>query len=103
MSGADLSEEADGALALRGELDFASVGVLYPRGRDILARRSGEVTLDLSGVTGANSAGLALLLQWLEEARRSGLRLRIRSLPESLDAIARLSNARDLLAAEALD
>lgn len=45
----------------------------------------------------ANSAGLALLLEWLDAAQRRGQGLRFRHLPESLLAIAGMSHLEEHL------
>jgi len=50
------------------------------------------VVVDLSGVERANSAGLALLLEWLEVAHAGGLSLSYVHLPESLQRLAAVSN-----------
>ncbi len=99
MSGAALSELGPGNLALVGELDFDSVASLLEQGLAKL-NSADALVLDLSGVTRANSAGLALLLEWLEQGRRRGVDLRFANLPASLVDIARISNATDLLPVE---
>jgi phospholipid transport system transporter-binding protein len=60
----------------------------------------GAVVLDLQGVTRADSAGLALMLQWVDEARRRGRSIRFSGVPDSLLDIARFSNVLDLLPLE---
>jgi len=50
-------------------------------------------------VEDVDSSGLALLLEVLERARHHAVPLRIRSLPEALLGIARLSNVEKLLLA----
>jgi len=77
-------------------LDFATVAPLLAEGERLL-RGPGPVEIDLAGVTSANSAGLALLLEWLDLARRRQLRLHFRNLPESLVRLAELTNLGDLL------
>ena len=93
---ASLQRLRDGRWRLTGTLDFESVVDLRPRLREALTRDA-DVELDLSGVTRANSAGLALLLQWQEDARRSGANLAVRNAPAALADLAGLSNLRELL------
>jgi len=84
---------------LSGELGFASAPGLLRDMRPLLA--PGDVlVLDLQGVTRTDSAGLALLLQWIEDGRHRGFSLRYRHLPESLINIARFSNCLHLLPLE---
>lgn len=87
--------------SVAGTLDFAGVSALAQRGRHLVraAAQGGvaRVTIDLAGVEWANSAALALLLDWLELARSQGVELRYEQLPEGLVHLASLSNLVDLL------
>lgn len=55
------------------------------------------IHLNLSQVSTANSVGLALLLEWQDQAQRSNKRLQIHQAPKSLMDIAHLSNCTNLL------
>lgn len=96
MSGAQLVELGEGRFGVRGDLDFTTVGALLSDG---VAAFTGcrEVVLDLQGVSRSNSAGLALLLEWLDHGRAQGFELRFVNLPDSLVSIARMSNVNTLL------
>ncbi len=83
-------------LYLSGELGFATAAGLL-RDMSPLVTPGDALVLDLQGVTRTDSAGLALLLQWIEDCRRRGIDLRYRHVPESLINIARFSNCLDLL------
>lgn len=98
MSVAKLVPVAAGLIRVRGVLDFATVTHLLERGAALFQGQS-QVTVDLEGVEQANSAGLVLLLEWVDRARRDGQRLEFRNLPPSLWEIARLTNSADLLPA----
>ncbi len=89
-----------GVMQLSGDLVFANVTALLGQIETLLAQ-AGEAPLviDLSGVEDVDSSGLALLLEVLERARHHAVPLRIRSLPEALLGIARLSNVEKLLLA----
>lgn len=93
---ATLSANGDGTWRIEGVLDFASVTALFRRSREVLSGGD-AVTLDLSGVERANSAGVALLLEWRREARRSGIALELAGLPEAVLRVARLSGVEDVL------
>ena len=56
-----------------------------------------SLTIDLSGVTRADSAGLAVMLEWLRQARALGRRLVFVSVPPRLDALIRVSGLGALL------
>jgi phospholipid transport system transporter-binding protein len=90
MSHAEV-ERAGDRIRLTGVLDFATVGRLREQGLALFEASPG-ILLDLAGVERANSAGLALLLEWLDLAQQRGQRLRLCNLPDSLQAIARISN-----------
>lgn len=90
-----------GVIELSGDLVFASVTRVLGQIEPLLdGAEKSPLVIDLSGVEDVDSAGLALLLEVLERARHHGVPLRIRSLPESLLGIARLSNVEKLLLAE---
>jgi phospholipid transport system transporter-binding protein len=51
----------------------------------------------MSGVDKADSAGLALLLEWKAQAAARGASISYKEIPDSLAAIARTSEVSDLL------
>jgi len=95
-----ISEVSDGRVAVSGELTFASardarqLGVLVLEGS-----RAQRIVIDCSGVTRADSAGLAVLLDWLAWGRRKSRVVSLENLPASLVAIARISEVDGLLTA----
>ena len=86
----------EGEFKVGGDLVFETVGNLLPAG-EALFRGHASVVVDLSGVQASDSAGIALLLEWLAGARGRGERLAFRNLPDPLRRIARLSNLEPLL------
>jgi anti-anti-sigma factor len=92
-----LQATGKGRWAVKGSLDFAAV----PRIWDELARliSTGDpVTLSLGSVDSANSAGLVLLLEARDLARKSGCRLSLVDIPPALNALASMSQAETLIA-----
>jgi phospholipid transport system transporter-binding protein len=81
---------------LRGALDFAAVPALLDSGRRLFPER-GAVRLDLGNLESANSAGLALLLEWHRELQRSGRKLKLLNVPATLVNIARVSELESIL------
>jgi phospholipid transport system transporter-binding protein len=79
-----------------GSLDFDTVARLLPRGT---AAISGGLaaTIDLRGVTASDSAGLALLIEWLSVAKQKGRPVRYENVPAQLHQLARLSDVDDLV------
>jgi phospholipid transport system transporter-binding protein len=89
---------AGGAFSLAGVLSFETATAVLRSGEAAFAG-TGARSVDLSGVTHADSAGLSVLLTWVEEARREGRTLHYISLPAQLVRIARLCAVEQLLAA----
>ena len=57
------------------------------------------IKVDLSGVTEADSAGLALLIEWVAWAREHHREMRFFDLPRQIRAIARICEVEDVLRA----
>ena len=96
MTQANISVGGDGLFLLSGDLLFSTVGGLLEQAAPMLAKTQ-DAVVDLSAVRNCDSAGLALLLEWVMVAKRSGTGIRYRNLPQALIGIARLSNADSLL------
>ena len=87
-----------GVLQLDGELTFESTPYVYQTADQRFPDGNRISAIDLSGVSRADSAGLALLLEW--QARRTGSGdglLRFTNAPESLVRLAQLCEAVELL------
>jgi phospholipid transport system transporter-binding protein len=82
-------------LAATGAFTFASAAAVLATLRQRLPR--GNATLDLAGVSHADSAGLAVLLTLAGDASRRGNTLRVENTPESLRALAQLAEVDGLL------
>lgn len=95
--GFELSGEG-GRFRAAGCFGFETAAGALERG-DVLFRAHPAVEVDLSGVTDADSAGLAVLLAWIERARRRGHSLRYVGIPPQLAGIARITDVEPLLRA----
>lgn len=96
---AELLPAENGRFAVRGELTFASVpGMLKTSAR--LFQGQSSIHLDLSGVRRADSAGLALLIDWRAQAGREKRTLDFYAIPEQIRAMARVNGMESMLAAE---
>jgi phospholipid transport system transporter-binding protein len=96
MAAAQLVENDDGSWLLQGELGFASVpSVLQHAGVNMLGRD--QITVDLTGVTRSDSAGLALLVEWLRESELAGNTIKFVNVPAQLLSIARVCGLEDIL------
>jgi phospholipid transport system transporter-binding protein len=79
-----------------GSLHFTTVSALLTAG--VAAIDAGRAAvIDLSDVTASDSAGLALLIEWLSVAKGAGRTLRFENIPSQLQQLARLSEVEELL------
>jgi len=88
---------ADGRLAAEGPLTFATARRARELGEPFIARAATALELDCRGITTSDSAGLAVLLDWLGTARHAGGNLRYTHLPAGLAALARISEVEEFL------
>jgi phospholipid transport system transporter-binding protein len=88
-----------GALAARGPLTFATARVARLAGIAVLAAAPAQpaLVMDLAGIDTADSAGLAVLIDWLATAKATGHALRFVGLPRDFAALARISEVEGLL------
>jgi phospholipid transport system transporter-binding protein len=98
MAGCSIEAVAPGRLAVRGDLDFDTAPAALARGLTLLGNAP-DCEIDLSGLHSGDSAGLAVLIEWLASARRRGAKLRYTGVPAQMRAIARISALEDLLCA----
>lgn len=96
MTAAVLEASGDDRYAVRGPLRFDSVPALWRTTRDIF-REGATVTVDFGAVGDVDSAGLALLVEWMRDARARGARVRYENLPAQMQAMARVSGLDGLL------
>jgi phospholipid transport system transporter-binding protein len=89
----------DGRLVASGPLDFATAAAALRAGLELMTGDRGWI-IDLSGVTAGDSAGLAVLVEWISAARERGTSVRYESVPAQIVAIARISDLEELLLAQ---
>ncbi len=87
-----------GHYALSGALHFANARDLLNQGLRAFAGQP-VIEIDLSALTSADSAGLAVLLAWVERLRSKGQRVQLGRLPPQLAAIARVCDIEQMLTA----
>ncbi len=83
-----------------GSLHFTTVSAMCADGASAINSGRADV-IDLAGVTGSDSSGLALLIEWLSIAKAAGRTLRFENIPSQLQQLARLSEVEDLVASAA--
>jgi len=79
-----------------GPLQFDTVTRIREAGLRLLGDHR-SLVLDLGQVTRADSAGVALLIEWMREARLRSKQIHFENIPEQMLAIARAGNVDRLL------
>jgi phospholipid transport system transporter-binding protein len=85
------------AHAISGELTFASTPAALGAAQAALEQGQGAFEVDLAGVTRADSAALALLLELARNARAAGRELRCSGAPEQLRRLAGFFGVTEVL------
>ncbi|HEY0681835.1 MAG TPA: STAS domain-containing protein [Steroidobacter sp.] len=93
---AKLEALADGRFKVYGALNAETVTELLKRSE---AAFKGAVSLeiDLANVPEGDSAGLALMIEWLRLAKQRQQTIHFKNVPEQIAALARISEVADLL------
>lgn len=98
MSLVELKKTGQGGFAVIGEIGFSTASRLLAISTQLFDAGA-DITIDLSGVTRADSAGLAILLEWLDIAKQKNMTVNYRAIPEQILAIARTSGIDEIFAA----
>lgn len=93
---ATLEALGNGRFKVHGALNADTVTDLLERSKAAF-RGVTELDLDLSGVPEGDSAGLALLIEWLRLAKQQKQKLRFSNIPVQIAALARISEVETLL------
>ncbi|MES2683547.1 MAG: STAS domain-containing protein [Pseudomonadota bacterium] len=85
-------------IPLRGALSFATAMAVLDDLTPLIGVGSQNICIDLAGVSEADSAGLALLLELRRRCRAAKLTLRLQSAPPQLLALATFFGLGEILA-----
>jgi phospholipid transport system transporter-binding protein len=96
VSRARLESLGGGRFRVSGVLDASTAREVLEQSESRFAQ-SKEIDVDLGGVGESDSAGLALLIEWLRMARLGGQAIRFANVPAQIEALARISEVDDLL------
>jgi len=94
-----IEEAGHGSWVLVGDLSFTTVPELRG-GLDIKSADRPQISIDLAGVTRSDSAGLALLIEWLRESERLGKTITFLNMPAQMQSIARVCGLEGILGAD---
>lgn len=90
-------EDKRGPLRVKGALTFATVPALAALAKIRTALEEKPIIVDLAGVSHSDSAGLALLLQWVGDARAAGNELKFTNIPDQVEDFIRINGLAQLL------
>jgi phospholipid transport system transporter-binding protein len=88
MAEATITTTGQGRYQISGEMVFASVVALRNASLALFEGEAGPLDIDLAPVVRADSAGMALLIEWMRLAAAKGHQIRYHHLPLQLQAIA---------------
>lgn len=86
----------EGQFQISGDLDFQSVPEVWKVSQAMFAGKT-SLTIDLAGVNRSNSAGLALLIEWMRFAESANSTIKFLNLPEQMHQVAQLCGVEEKL------
>ena len=87
---------AEGGFLLSGALTFDTIPSVW-RTSSALLGEGDDITFDLQGISHTDSAGLALLVEWMRTARGQGKHIAFKNIPPQMLAIATVSGLEHIL------
>ena len=96
MADFELSDLGDGRFILGGEMSFETAERILAASEKLFEPHT-RIEIDLSGVENTDSAGLALLLEWITWANHTVREIRFDGMPDKIIAIARTTEVEPLL------
>jgi phospholipid transport system transporter-binding protein len=94
----DIVTTAPGRFSVRGTITFANARAARNAGLQALRAASGhDLEIDCAGITHSDSAGLAVMLDWMAIMKHDGRPLRFANLPQGLLAVASISGVEEML------
>ena len=96
MSEFTIEDHGDGHFALSGDMNFDTAEKILKASEERFEAHT-RIEVDLSEVKDSDSAGLALLLEWVTWANHSVREIRFTGMPERVLAIARTTEVEPLL------
>ena len=95
-SKAKLDALGGGRFRLSGVLDATTAGDVLEQSEQRFAAAE-RLDVDLGGVAESDSAGLALLIEWVRCARKRQQEIRFQNVPAQINALAKISEVEDLI------
>lgn len=95
-----LASRGEGKFELSGQLTFQTVPQFQLQAGSLLLDDAQPLTIDMRGVTQADSAGLALMIEWLQMARAGKRSLVFANIPEQMNDLIRVNGLQQMFGLE---
>ncbi len=91
LSQAEITQQNPQQYLITGTVDFSTVPELMRQAKSYFktCQAAAEVKIDLSAIVACNSAGLALMLEIVKDAKTNNITVKFINLPDTLLTIAR--------------
>lgn len=96
MNNYELIDDGGGKFSLNGRMTFNTAGQILRDSEEPFEKHT-RIEVSLKGVTDTDSAGLALLLEWITWANHTVREITFTGVPEKINAIARTTEVEYLL------
>lgn len=96
MSEFTIEDLGDGKFAVSGDVTFDTAEKILKAAEAAFEDHT-QLDIDLAGVTASDSAGLALLLEWVTWANHSVREISFENIPDKILAIAKTTEVEPLL------
>lgn len=93
---ASLEDLGNGNFAAHGELVLGSIAPLFKESKQLFQETFPQ-SIDFSGVSRTDSAGVALLVEWFRQAKAQQREVHFVNAPAQMMAIIRVADLDDLL------
>ena len=91
MPAFNLIKQSDGTYFVEGNMTFSTLNKKTIKSFGFL-NTTKEICIDLEKVTVADSAGLALMIEWIKHSKLLNSKLRFKNIPQQLLTLAKLSD-----------
>ncbi len=91
MTANGFTSRANGVFEISGTVTFQTVPQFLTYTNNWLHGGTGTVTIDMNGITLADSAGLALMIEWLQLARAANRDIAFTKIPEQVRELIRVN------------
>jgi phospholipid transport system transporter-binding protein len=90
VSKLNIIDQGAGHFVVDGDLTFSTIDKQSVKSFSFL-KAAKEITIDLGRVSCTDSAGLALMIEWIKYTRHNKTQLRFKNIPDQLLTLAKLS------------